>query len=57
VVNKRHALHGSAESWTLSADGHDLAELDADAMTELRRNTFRFIFQRYNLLGNTMGLN
>src|SRR3990172_4549217 len=33
--------------------GHDVAELDGDALAELRRNTFGFIFQRYNLLGNS----
>ena len=30
----------------------DVAELDSDALAELRRNTFGFIFQRYNLLGS-----
>ena len=32
--------------------GRDVAELDGDALAELRRNTFGFIFQRYNLLGS-----
>lgn len=32
--------------------GRDVAELDRDALAELRRTTFGFIFQRYNLLGN-----
>ena len=32
--------------------GRDVAELDGDALAELRRNSFGFIFQRYNLLGD-----
>ena len=31
-------------------NGVDTARLDADALSELRRNTFGFIFQRYNLM-------
>ena len=30
--------------------GHPVAELDADGLAELRRETFGFVFQRYNLL-------
>ncbi|MCA8902529.1 MAG: MacB family efflux pump subunit [Hyphomonas sp.] len=30
--------------------GKDIAELDADALATMRRETFGFIFQRYNLL-------
>ena len=36
--------------------GRDVAELDGDALAALRRNTFGFIFQRYNLLGNASAL-
>jgi len=36
--------------------GRDIAELDGDALAELRLNTFGFIFQRYNLLGNASAL-
>ena len=36
--------------------GRDVAELDGDALAGLRRNTFGFIFQRYNLLGNASAL-
>ncbi|WP_054285436.1 MacB family efflux pump subunit [Gulbenkiania mobilis] len=32
--------------------GHDVAGLDADALASLRRDTFGFVFQRYNLLAN-----
>jgi len=32
--------------------GRDVAQLDADALAALRRSTFGFIFQRYNLIGN-----
>ena len=32
--------------------GRDVAEIDSDALAELRRNSFGFIFQRYNLLGD-----
>jgi macrolide transport system ATP-binding/permease protein len=32
--------------------GRDVARLDADALAALRRGTFGFIFQRYNLIGN-----
>ena len=31
-------------------DGRDTADLDADALARARRETFGFIFQRYNLL-------
>ncbi|MCC8193806.1 MAG: ATP-binding cassette domain-containing protein, partial [Deltaproteobacteria bacterium] len=30
--------------------GHNIAELDADALSTLRREVFGFVFQRYNLL-------
>lgn len=30
--------------------GRDVAELDSDELAALRRNTFGFIFQRYNLI-------
>lgn len=36
--------------------GRDVAELDADALAQLRRSTFGFIFQRYNLLSNATAL-
>ncbi|MGZ5059880.1 MAG: MacB family efflux pump subunit [Methylobacter sp.] len=32
--------------------GQDVAELDADQLAALRRETFGFVFQRYNLLNN-----
>src|SRR3954467_3576693 len=32
--------------------GRDVSQLDADALAALRRGTFGFIFQRYNLIGN-----
>jgi macrolide transport system ATP-binding/permease protein len=32
--------------------GQDVAQLDSDALSALRRETFGFIFQRYNLLAN-----
>jgi macrolide transport system ATP-binding/permease protein len=32
--------------------GHDVSGLDGDSLAQLRRETFGFIFQRYNLLGN-----
>ncbi|MFX4994043.1 ATP-binding cassette domain-containing protein, partial [Acinetobacter baumannii] len=32
-------------------NGTDVAGLDADALAALRRDTFGFVFQRYNLLG------
>ena len=32
--------------------GRDVARLDADELAALRRGTFGFIFQRYNLIGN-----
>ncbi len=33
-------------------DGVDVATLDGDGLAALRRNTFGFVFQRYNLLAN-----
>jgi len=33
-------------------NGIDTARLDADALAQLRRNTFGFIFQRYNLMAD-----
>lgn len=32
--------------------GHDIAHMDADAVAALRRDTFGFVFQRYNLLAD-----
>src|SRR5512141_1957359 len=32
--------------------GRDVSQLDADALAALRRSTFGFIFQRYNLISN-----
>jgi len=32
--------------------GQDVSRLDGDALAALRRGTFGFIFQRYNLIGN-----
>jgi macrolide transport system ATP-binding/permease protein len=32
--------------------GRDVSQLDSDELAELRRNTFGFIFQRYNLIAN-----
>lgn len=37
-------------SGTYIADGRDVEDLDADELAALRRETFGFIFQRYNLL-------
>ena len=34
-----------------AVNGTDVAGLDADALAALRRDTFGFVFQRYNLLG------
>ncbi|WP_454683752.1 MacB family efflux pump subunit [Ancylobacter moscoviensis] len=39
-----------ASSGTYRVDGVDVADLDADALAELRCSTFGFVFQRYNLL-------
>jgi macrolide transport system ATP-binding/permease protein len=36
---------------TYKVRGVDVATLDADAIAALRRDTFGFVFQRYNLLG------
>lgn len=36
--------------------GRDTAEMDADALAELRREHFGFIFQRYHLLGDLSAL-
>lgn len=36
--------------------GRDVATLDADALAALRRDTFGFVFQRYNLLPNASAL-
>jgi len=36
--------------------GHDVASLDGDELATLRRDTFGFIFQRYNLLSNATAL-
>ena len=32
--------------------GQDVSDMDADALAALRRRTFGFVFQRYNLLAN-----
>ncbi|MFN3913118.1 MacB family efflux pump subunit [Hyphomonas sp.] len=37
---------------TYKIRGQNIAELDADALATLRRKTFGFIFQRYNLLAS-----
>ncbi len=37
---------------TYSVMGHDVAGLDPDQLAALRRATFGFVFQRYNLLGS-----
>ena len=39
-----------ATGGTYIVQGHDVKGLDADALAALRRETFGFIFQRYNLL-------
>ncbi|HXI87285.1 MAG TPA: MacB family efflux pump subunit [Parvularculaceae bacterium] len=36
--------------------GVDVGGLDADALAAMRRDTFGFVFQRYNLLGNATAL-
>ena len=36
--------------------GHDISTLDGDMLAMLRRDTFGFIFQRYNLLSNASAL-
>jgi len=36
--------------------GRDVADLSADDLASLRRDTFGFIFQRYNLLGNASAI-
>jgi macrolide transport system ATP-binding/permease protein len=35
---------------TYRVDGRDVSQLDKDALAALRRDTFGFVFQRYNLL-------
>ena len=35
---------------TYRVKGHNIAKLDADALSSLRREVFGFVFQRYNLL-------
>ena len=37
-------------------EGRDVAELDSDQLALLRRDTFGFVFQRYNLLANASAL-
>ena len=39
-------------SGTYSIRGVDVASLDGDALAALRRDTFGFIFQRYNLMSD-----
>jgi macrolide transport system ATP-binding/permease protein len=39
-----------ASEGTYEVAGQDIAALDADQLAALRRNTFGFVFQRYNLL-------
>ncbi|MCB9979103.1 MAG: MacB family efflux pump subunit [Rhodospirillales bacterium] len=41
---------------TYRVSGRDVSELDADALAALRRETFGFIFQRYNLLATASAL-
>lgn len=36
--------------------GHDIAAMDADAVAALRRDTFGFVFQRYNLLADASAI-
>ncbi|WDI30183.1 MacB family efflux pump subunit [Hyphococcus flavus] len=36
--------------------GHNISDLDADDFAALRRDTFGFVFQRYNLLANATAL-
>ena len=38
---------------TYRVKGHDIATLDADALSTLRREVFGFVFQRYNLLSGS----
>ncbi len=40
-------------SGTYRVKGRDVAELDADALSTLRREVFGFVFQRYNLLAGS----
>jgi macrolide transport system ATP-binding/permease protein len=40
-----------ASSGTYLFEGHDVSSLDADELAALRRHSFGFIFQRYNLIG------
>ncbi|MEP1600076.1 MAG: ABC transporter permease, partial [Hyphomonas sp.] len=37
---------------TYRIHGQDVSDMDADALAALRRRTFGFVFQRYNLLAN-----
>jgi macrolide transport system ATP-binding/permease protein len=39
-------------SGTYRFDGEDVSRFDADRLASMRRDTFGFIFQRYNLLAN-----
>ncbi|HBN91120.1 MAG TPA: macrolide ABC transporter permease/ATP-binding protein MacB, partial [Hyphomonas sp.] len=39
-------------SGTYRIHGQDVSDMDADALASLRRRTFGFVFQRYNLLAN-----
>lgn len=39
-------------SGTYRIHGQDVSRMDADALAALRRRTFGFVFQRYNLLAN-----
>ncbi|MEQ3650875.1 MacB family efflux pump subunit [Hyphomonas sp.] len=39
-------------SGTYRIHGQDVSDMDADALAALRRRTFGFVFQRYNLLAN-----
>ncbi len=43
-------LPDKATSGTYRVAGQDIATLDADALAQLRREHFGFIFQRYHLL-------
>ena len=41
---------------TYRIHGQDVSKMDADDLASLRRRTFGFVFQRYNLLANVSAL-